>query len=190
MTSALSEQPAVAVGDVRPASAPVAAPAASRVAVVLALGVVAAGAVGIREALVDLGWIGGTRWLQPAVDAMNGLTPATWMVAAGVALCALGVALVAAALVPRRRTAIPVATSTLVYLHRADLPKVASAIAEEVPGVLEARTSVSRRKVVVRCRVTGQSQQVQRAVADAVAEEIDVLRRPHRVVVRARVEAS
>lgn len=196
MTSVLSE-PTPSVGaprgetaGTRPAQAPVAAAAASRAAVVLALIVVALGVSAIRDALVDLGWIGGASWLRPVIDVLDGLRPATWTVAAGAILGVLGLILVVTAVLPRRKTALPVAASTTAYLHRADVPKLANAAAREVPGVLDARSSASARKVVVRCRVTGHAQELRQAVADAVAEQLDILRKPHRVVVRVRKETK
>lgn len=189
MTSALSE-PAQSATPIEspPASAPVAAAAASRAAVLLALVVVTAGVVGIRDALVDLGWIGGTQWLRPTRDVLDGLTPSAWMAAAGAILGVLGMALMVAALAPRRRTAVPVADSTAVYLHRADVSKLVSSAAREVPGVLDARASVSRRRVVVRCRATGHTRELRPTVADAVAKQLEVLRTPQRVIVRLRTE--
>jgi hypothetical protein len=195
MTSAVSEPTQSAVcadgqdGAVsQPAPAPVAAAVASRAAVLLALLVVAAGGVGIREALVDLGWIGGSHWLRPAVDVLNGLTAATWMVGAGTILGALGIAMMVLAVLPRRDTALPLSAQSAVYLERADVAKLADAAARGVPGVLDARSKVSRRKAVVRCRVTSPTQELPRSVTAAVSRELDMLQTPPRVVVRIRTE--
>jgi hypothetical protein len=191
MTSALSEPAQLTTPiESRSAPAPVAAAAASRAAVLLALVVVTAGVVGIRDALVDLGWIGGTQWLRPTLDVLDGLTPSPWMVAVGVILGVLGIALMVVALAPRRKTAVAVADSAAVYLHRADVSKLVSAAAQEVPGVLDARASVSRRMVVVRCRVTGHPRELRPMVADTVAKQLEVLRTPQRVIVRLRTETN
>lgn len=188
MTSALSE-PAQSTTPIE-SRAPVAAAAASRAAVLLASVVVAAGVVVIRDALLDLGWIRGAQWLRPTLDLLDGLTPSAWMAVAGAIVGILGIALMVAALAPRRKTAVPIADSTAVYLHRADVSKLVSAAAQEVPGVLGARASVSRRKVVVRCRVTGQTHELRPTVAEAVSKQLEVLRRPQRVVVRTRTETN
>jgi hypothetical protein len=174
----------------RPAPAPVAAAAASWTAVLLALLVVATGGIAIREALVDLGWISGAQWLRPAVDVLDGLTVATWMVAAGSILGVLGVALMVLAVLPRRRTALPLTAESAVYLERADVSKLADAAARGVPGVLGARSKVSRRRVVVRCRVTSPTEELPRSVADAVSRELNMLQTPPRVVVRVRTEKN
>ena len=189
MTTALSEPTQMAMVP-RPAPAPVAAAAASRVAVVLALALAAVGGVGIREALVGLGWISGVAWTPPVVDVMNGLTPDGWMFAAGAILGLMGIALMVLAVLPRRTRGLPLSAATAVYLDRADIPKLADAAARDVPGVLDARSSASRRKVVVRCRVTGQTQELRQAVADVVSQEFADLQTPPRVVVRIRTESS
>ncbi|HKV18115.1 MAG TPA: DUF6286 domain-containing protein, partial [Mycobacterium sp.] len=162
----------------RQAPATVAAAAASRASVLLAVGVIALGAIGIRDALIAVEWIGGPQWLPPVIDAVDGLAPAAWMVAAGAVLGVLGVALMLIAVLPRRRTALPLTAQTAVYLRRADVAKAASAAAREVPGVLDARTTSSRRKAVVRCRVTGATQEIREAVVDAVTDELAILQTP------------
>lgn len=186
MTSVMSEATEVS----RPAPAPVAAAAASRAAVLLALVLAALGGVGVRDALVGAGWLGGMQWTPLVIDALDGLTPAAWMSAVGVIVGLLGVVLMVLACLPRRRTALPLSAATSVYLHRSDIPKLANAAARDVPGVLEARTATSRRKAVVRCRVTGQSQELRQAVADAVSQELAQLQTPPRVVVRTRTAGN
>jgi hypothetical protein len=170
------------------APAPVAAAAASRAAVLLALLLAAVGGIGIREALVGVGWISGALWTPRVVDTLNGLTPAGWMSAAGVIVGLLGLALMVLAVLPRRRTGIPLSADTAVFLDRAALPKLVGAAARDVPGVLDARTTASRRKVVVRCRVTGQTPELRQEVADAVSQELEALQTPPRIVVRIRTE--
>jgi hypothetical protein len=157
---------------------------------VLALVLAAVGCVGIRDALIGIGWISGEPWTPPAVDALNGLTPAGWMLAPGVVLGLSGIALVVLAVLPRRRTAVPLSAGTAVYLERGDISKVADAAACDVPGVLDARTTASRRQVVVRCRVTGQTPELRRAVTEAVTQELAALQTPPKVVVRTRTESS
>jgi hypothetical protein len=174
----------------RQAPATVAAAAASRAAVLLAIGVIVLGAIGIRDALIAVEWVGGTQWLPPVIDAVDGLAPAAWMVAAGVVLGVLGVVLMVTAVLPRRRTALPLTAQTAVYLRRADVAKAASAAAREVPGVLDARTTSSRRKAVVRCRATGATQEIREAVVEAVTGELAILQTPPRIVVRVRTEST
>jgi hypothetical protein len=177
----------------RPARTPVASAPASRTAVVLALAATAVGVVGIRDALITVGWVGGGRWLPPLLDTVDGLTPATWTVAAGAAAAVLGVVLMVTAVLPRPRTALPVTAASAVYVPRADIAKLARAVAADVPGVLEARAVASgraARKVVVRCRATASTDQLRDAVTEAVATELAVLATPPRVVVKLRTETA
>jgi hypothetical protein len=194
MTSVISEpgQGVQAAGPTpsRPAPAPVAAAGASRAAVVLAIGVTAIGGVAVRDALVALGWVGGAQWLPPVIDAVDGLAPRPWMVAAGAALTVVGLLLMVVALLPRRRTAVALTADSAVYLHAKDVAKLASAAAGTVPGVLEARTTSSRRKAVVRCRVTGATREVRDAVTEAVSRELAALQNPPRTVVHVRTEST
>ena len=186
MTSVLSETTAVS----RPAPSPVASAAASRVAVLLAVVLAAAGCVGIRDVLVGVGWLSGVQWTPTVIDALDGVAPSTGLSAAGAVVGLIGIALMVLAVLPRRRTAFPLSAATAVYLRRADIPKLASAAALDVPGVLQARTNASRTKAVVRCRVTGQTEELRKAVADAVARELGELQTPPRVVVRIRTEST
>jgi hypothetical protein len=158
--------------------------------VLLAVALVAAGCVGIRDVLVGVGWLSGAQWTPSVIDALDGAAPSTWLSAAGVVAGLIGVALMVLAVLPRRRTGFPLSATTAVYLRRADIPKLASAAALDVPGVLQARTTVSRTKAVVRCRVTGQTSELRQAVADAVSRELGELQSPPRVVVRIRTEST
>lgn len=178
------------VVDLRRAPVPLAATGASRVAVALALAVVAAGVVGIRDGLAAAGWIGGGQWLPSAIDAVDGLGPAAWMVPAGVGVGAVGIALMVIAVLPRRRTAVPLNAESAVYLARGDVGKLASGAASSVAGVLEARTTSSRRKAVVRCLVTGREHELREQISAAVSEELGVLSTPPRVVVQIRTEST
>lgn len=170
------------------APAPVAAAGASRIAVLLGLVMIGTGALGVRDALVAVGWISGRQWLPLAIGAVDGLALATWMVPAGAALAVVGLTMMVIAVLPRRRTAVPLIAETPVYLARTDIAKIASAAALGIPGVLAARSTTTRRRAVVRCRVTGSEQQVRAEVADAVAAELSALRTAPRLIVRTRSE--
>lgn len=80
----------------------------------------------------------------------------------------------------------PVDAHTAVYVDHTDVARIASAAAEEVPGVLDAHTTAGRRTVAVRCRVTGTFDD--RRVAEAVSAALAGLAAPPKIRVRARVE--
>lgn len=173
------------------APVPVAAAGASKVAVVLAVLLAALGVLAVRDAVVGLGWTSGSLWLPAAADAVDGFEPADWLVAAGAATVLVGLTLTVIALAPRRRTAVAVTAETPVYLTVDGVAALAGAAAREVAGVVDARATASRRRVVVRCRVTrDDSGAVRRAVTDAVTQNLSMLETPPRVVVRTRTEET
>lgn len=175
----------------RPGPAPVAAAGASKVAVVLALVLAAGGVIAVRDAVIGLGWASGSTWLPAVADTVDGVTPGSWLIAAGVALALVGLALMVIALSPRRRTAVAVRAETPVYLSVDGIAKVAAARARDVAGVVDARATASRRRVVLRCRVTrDDSGALRRAITDAVTQTLGALERPPRVVVRTRTEET
>jgi len=175
---------------VRSAPAPVAAAGASKVAVALAVLMAAVGVVAVRDAVIGLGWTAGVTWLPGAASAVDGLTPQPWFVAAGAVLVLVGLVLVAVAVSPRRRTAVAVRAQTPVYLSVDAAAKLATARARDVAGVVDAGAVASRRRIIVRCKVTGDEAAVARTVTEAVTEAMGALARPPRTVVRTRVEES
>ncbi|TRW86350.1 hypothetical protein FK535_07795 [Mycolicibacterium sp. 018/SC-01/001] len=184
-TETVASQPV----SVRPAPVPVAAAAASKVAVVLAILLAALGVVAVRDAIVGLGWASGSTWLPAVADAVDGFEAADWLTVAGVAAVLVGLALIVLALKPRRRTAVAVTAQTPMYLTVDGVAALAGAAARDVPGVVDARATSSRRRVVIRCRVTRDDRDAVRGIiTDAVTRRLSPLQSPPRVVVRTRTE--
>jgi hypothetical protein len=173
----------------RSAPVPLAAAGAARTGALLALALIALGAIGIRDAVVAAGWARGRPWIPAAATALDGLRPAPWIFAVAVAAGLVGAALIAVAIAPRRRTAVPLTAGSAVYLARDDVAKVAAAAARDVPGVLSARATSSTRRVVVRCAVTADDPAVRALVETAVATGLEVLQRVPTIVVRTRAES-
>lgn len=185
------EAPAAQDVSFRRGPAPVAVAGAGKVAVVLALILAAAGGVAVRDAVIGLGWAAGSTWLPAVADTVDGATPGGWLVPAGVALALAGLALMVIALSPRRRTAVAVRAETPVYLSVAGIAALAAARARDVAGVVDARATASTRRVVLRCRVTGDdSGALRRTLTDAVTQTLSALESPPRVVVRTRTEET
>ena len=184
MTTSIDEREGLTATDIRDAAAPLAPAAASFVAAFLAVAVTALGLLGVREALVTLGWIQGETWLLPAMEALDGVTP-TWTSAAGSAVAVVGALLMIAALKPRRHTTLRADARTAVYVEFPEVARLATVTAESVPGVVTARSTATRRVVTVRCAVTGSADAgVDGAVADAVKTELGALQPRPRVRVR------
>jgi len=152
---------------------------------VLAVLLVALGALLVREALVAGGVVGGSAWLPPAADALDGTAPGAAAVVAGVVAALVGLWLVVVAL--RRRTRRTLAVGTSSYLGVRDVARLAAGAARDVDGVLDASADATRRRVVVRGRATSRDG-VEEPVRAAVAHQLSALTTPPTIVVRLRSE--
>jgi hypothetical protein len=183
MTSAPARQ------HVRAAAPPRAAAGASYLAVPTALVLGAVGVVAVRDTAVAAGWLSGQSWIYRAIAAVDGWTPTAWLQPLGIIAAFLGIGLVVIALKPRRVTAEPIGTDTGVFIGLGDIAKVATAAADDVAGVLDARSSATRRKVVIRCTVTGDTGgEIERRISDAASAALQPLRHTPRIIVRTRKE--
>ncbi|WP_298991365.1 DUF6286 domain-containing protein [uncultured Pseudokineococcus sp.] len=158
------------------------------VGVLLALCLLALAVALVQHALVALGAIGGPAWPQVLVEGVRGTAPATWMVPVGVVLALVGLWLVLRVALGRRtRSEVRLRSRTAVSVEPRDLARLASSAARDVDGVLGARSSADRRKVVVRVQTTGEAS-VPGAVQQAVAERLRAVERQPSV--RVRVEGG
>jgi hypothetical protein len=95
------------------------------------------------------------------------------------------------ALSPRRRTAVAVRAETPIYLSVDGIAQLGAARARDVAGVVDARATASKRRVVLRCRVTRDDGGALRStITDAVTQTLGALEHPPRVVVRTRTEET
>ena len=152
---------------------------------VLAVLLLALAVVVGREAALGLGWASGTSWLTAAADALDGFAPSVAVVVASCAAVVLGAWCVATGLSRRSRKAVALAATPGVHLGVRDVARLASGAARRCDGVLEARTSASRRTVTVTVRAT--SAAVRDDVRETVATQLAPLARAPRV--RVRVQA-
>lgn len=159
---------------------------ASYAAVALAVALLALGAVVVRDALLAAGLVTGAAWAPAAVRAADGLTPAGWTVAAGALATVGGLALLVAAVAPRRPRGVPLHATTAVYVELDDVARLATAAAERIPGVVSARSTAARRTVTVRCRVIGPVDR--RLVADDVTTALRGLAAAPRIRVHTTME--
>lgn len=167
--------------------APVAAPAAAPVAVLLAVLVMALGVVGVRDALVAAGALGGSLLTARTADAIDGLGPEGWMLPVGVVLALVGMWWVLAALRPRRRTELPLSSHVSVWTRPADVARLATATTDDIPGVTKAGTTATRRRVTVRVQTSlTDTTEVHEQISEAVTARLSALSTSPRVVVRAR----
>ncbi|GAA3210094.1 DUF6286 domain-containing protein [Oerskovia jenensis] len=125
----------------------------------------------------------GTSWYASLADALDGLEPETWVGVVGVLVALVGLWLLWQAVRPRPRTTQRVAAASGVHLRSADVARWVNATARDVPGVLDTRTSVTRRAVRVTVRSTG-SPDILSDVRDEVTRQLAALERPPRLTVR------
>lgn len=156
-------------------------------AAVLALALLALAVVLVRDALVALGAVGGEPWLPAAVGSLDGTAPSAAVVAVGAVAALLGLWLLAQALRRRTRRSVAVASQTGVFTGTRDVARLASGAARQVDGVVDARSTATRRSVDVRVGATGV---VEDLVTAAVTERLSVLDPAPRVRVRTTTSGS
>jgi hypothetical protein len=152
--------------------------------VVLSLLVTALGVVVVRDALVIGGQIDGTTWLVPVIDGADGLDPTTASTAVGVVVALLGLWLVFVALGRRVRTRLPLDVPGAT-IGVADVARLASSAASDVPYVLSAHSSARRTSVSVNVTAL-EGDDVDADVLAAVQERLARLATPVTVHVSTR----
>ncbi len=166
---------------------PTAALAAAPLAVLVALLVLAAGVVGIRDALVAAGALSGSSWITSAAGTVDGLRAQPWMIPVGVVVAVIGLWWVLAALKPRKRTELELAARTGSWIRPDDVARLARTVADEVDGVVSASASAKRRSVTVTVTTTSRESSAIRAeVTEAVQARLAPLTAPPTVKVKAR----
>ncbi len=166
---------------------PVAAPAAAPVGLLIALVLIAAGAVAIREMLLGAHAFSGPEWVANTATWVDNLRPAVWLIPAGIVAVLVGLWWVWAALKPRRRTELKVAGEDVVWMRRSDISRVAHACADSVAGTTTASARTGRRRVTVTITTTeAEAEAMRSAVTDAVTERLAPLERTFTVKVKTK----
>ena len=115
----------------------------------------ALGLVAVREGLLNLGQFGGRPELPPLLAELDGQSFQPLIGGVGVVLVLLGLLMLVAAVRRRPRRAYRLGTRTGVYLRYREAARIAELTAGEVPGVLSARATPSRRHLRVTVATTG-----------------------------------
>lgn len=152
--------------------------------VVLSVVLLGLAAVLLHDALVAAGALT-TGWVAGAADALGAVRPGAAATAAGAVLVLVGIVLVVAALTRGARTSRPFAGRAGLYLDDRDVARLSSATAQTVPGVLDAVSTATRRRVEVTVRTTG-GPGTPEQVTDRVRQRLAVLASPPAVAVRTR----
>lgn len=119
----------------------------------------------------------GTSWFDSLVDSLDGLRPEAWVGVVGALLALIGLWFLWQAIRPRPRTTRRVSAASGIHLRSGDIARWVDATARDVPGVLGASTSVTRRAVRVTVRTTG-SPDILSDVRDEVSRQLGALDQP------------
>ena len=154
-------------------------PRSRLVGTLIAVLILGLGVIALRDSAVSAGWLDGRPWITTVINWIDGLTFAWWMIPAGIAAILVGAWWVYAALRPRRRPLAVYAASS-VGIAPADLACLASRAAETVPGVLDALSSATLRKITVTAHTTADSgaTQMKSAVVEAVRDSAAAIVNP------------
>lgn len=132
-------------------------PVAAATGLLVAIALIALAIVGIHDLFVTQGWAGGHAWSRGAIDGINHSTRADWVIPLAVIALLVGVLLLYVSLKPRRSTHRLVPDedpSADVWITPGALGRLAKAASEDVPGVLQAHSKVSRRRIRVSLHTT------------------------------------
>lgn len=139
--------------EMRPAKEPRKSPRARGWIFVLGLLLIAAGAVFVRDVLVETSNISGKPWISPVTDWLGRVHwEKSYLVVAAIAIV-VGVIILISALRPRTKTHVLVDGDASLWMRPMDVARACSARAGNLRGVLNARTVATRKRVVV--TVTG-----------------------------------
>lgn len=185
VTSVSADGEAAEWAPMPPASEPTRSGPVGIVGPILAVILTAIGVLLLRDALVAAGVLTGTAWIPAALGAVEGVRAGPLFLLGGIVAALLGLWLIFAALRPRVRSGVTVASRTGIFLGTGDVARLASAAAEDVGGVISASTVATRRKVRTTIRSTGDPG-IAAAVRQAVTDRLTDLDPPPRVTVSVR----
>lgn len=156
---------------------PKAAPRARWWTVLLGLVLLAATAVIVRDILVLNGSVSGRQLLPPVFEWFATVHSESWMLWAGIGCSVAALFFLIVSVRPRRRTHIAFGGGSQLYARPVDVARFSTAAARRVPGVLSARTVMTRRKILVKvvAGVPESAETVRSQVTAHVSELADLL---------------
>lgn len=137
-----------------PTPAPVASPTARVWTVILGLLMIVACGVIVRDILLVTEVIDGQQLLPSAFDWLATLSYDTWMLWAGVGCAFMALILLISTVRPRTRTHIAVGAEQRVFGRPIDFARMSTSTARRIPGVVDAQSVVTRRKIKVTVQST------------------------------------
>lgn len=166
---------------------PVAAPGVAAIGILLALVLIAAGAIGVREALLAANAFSGPRWVAYVATHIDGLRPAAWMIPVGVIAVLVGLWWLLAALKPRRRREVALQGEASVWLRPAGIARMAGTTADSVAGTTTAQASANKRRVAVTITApAAEAATLRTQVSEAISTRLAPTARTYSVKVKAK----
>ncbi|WP_439029290.1 DUF6286 domain-containing protein [Gordonia terrae] len=164
---------------------PAALPGAAIAGAALGLAFIALGAVAVRDIAVSAAWLDGRAFSLTAAEWIADLQWQNWMWPAAIGAIILGLVLLWIAVKPRRRTHLALSGDDGMWTRPGDVARRCSAAVSDLPGVLDADTVVTRRKLT--CTVGVRTQIADRALIESTATAVAAgLQSSPKVVVRVR----
>lgn len=153
-----------------PRTPPRARPAAVSTAAVLAVLLIALGAVSVRDLAASQGWSSGSPWSTELLDAVEGLTASVPVVVVAVVLVLLGLVVFLRALRPGRRTHLATHGDADLWVSAGAVAALAGASADRAPGVISAEATRVRSRSITVDVVTHQDPATVEAAARAAID--------------------
>jgi hypothetical protein len=176
----------------RAAKAPVGTGSAPLVAQLIALALVALGAVGVQGALADWGVIRQESWLAAAVRSLDGTRyDAPLVLVVGIVLAVVGLLLLPVVVMRRPRTSVDLDAETGVHLRTRDLARIVSDAVEGTDAVTDVDVKATRRKVKVRVTTLAlkdRRDEIKDAARERVEPVLSALDSPPRLTVSVKHE--
>ena len=171
-----------------PVPEPTGAPPAVLPALLVGLVVLALGVAAVRDAVVTLGWVSGSPWSTPVLDALDaGVTRSPVVVVVGVVVALVGLWVLLRAVSRRPRTEVSLGEGIHAWLAPQHVARVAALTASDVDGVVSARARPGRGRRALTVRVVATepaAAAVKASVRTAVDEALAGLDPTPRVRVR------
>ena len=176
----------------RAARAPVGVGSAPLVAQLLALALVALGAVGIQEALVRTGAWKTSSWTSAVVDSVDGVRYDDPIVLVlSIVLVVLGLVLLPLGFKRRPRTSVALDATTGVYLRSRDLARVAATAVEGADSVTDVDVKAGRRTLKVQATTVAsrdRKDDIAQDIRSRLTASLDALERAPRLKVSVKTE--
>ena len=126
----------------------------------------------------------GDSWVADALRRAASFTASLAPAVAGIAVALVGLLLVAAALKPRPRTHVRLASPASIWVRPVDIARRATYIAHEDGGAHNIRSQATRTRLRVRAQDDGSGELLSGRLHSALTEEFSGLERPPRIDVR------